>query len=266
MQILKESFFPVPSASECVPDNEEYPELVFKFKLLTEVQIEKAIQRLKPFKALGPSGIPNMLLKKCSCQLVPVMLPLFNATFNLNYYLERWKLSTTVVLRKLEKPDYMLAKAYHPITLLETIVKVLSSCMASVLQFHTAKEGLLPNTHFGRRPGRLAVDALQMMVSFIKDSWRRKEVVTALYLDVKGAFPSISIDRLIHNMWKRGIPKEYTNWMGAKLKERRMVLSFDDFISAVHVINDGCDQGDLLSALYYLFYNTGLAGVAEGRK
>lgn len=169
-----------------------------------------------------------------------------------------------MVLRKPDKPDYTLAKAYWPITLLETIAKVLSSCIASVLQFHTEKKGLLPNTHFGGRPGRTGVDALQLMTSFIKDAWRRKEVVTALYLDVKEAFPSICIERLVHNMRKRGIPKQYTDWTYTKLKGCRTVLSFNDFISVAQVINDGCDQGDPLLALYYLFYNADLAGLSEG--
>ena len=89
-------------------------------------------------------------------------------------------------------------------------------------------------------------------------------MTTALFLDVKGAFPSVCIERLVHNMCMRGIPKQYTDWTFTKLKNRQTVLSFNDFISASHMIDDGCDQGDPLSVLYYLYYNANLAGLSEG--
>ena len=54
-------------------------------------------------------------------------------------------------------------------------------------------------------------------MNFIMDAWRRKKVVAALFLDVKSAFPSTGVKRLVHNMRMRGIPKEYTNWISNKM-------------------------------------------------
>jgi len=42
----------------------------------------------------------------------------------------------------------------------------------------------------------------------VKDAWQKGLVASTLFLDIKGAFPSVDIDRLIHNMRKRGIPEE----------------------------------------------------------
>lgn len=42
----------------------------------------------------------------------------------------------------------------------------------------------------------------------------------ALFLDVKGAFSSICVECLVHNMKAREIPKEYADWTYAKLKDR----------------------------------------------
>lgn len=169
---LKESFFPISNNNERMPEGYQSPQPAFKFKKLTCGQIEKALHRLKPHKAPRPSSIPNVLLKNCAKLLTPQLLPIFNATFELNYHSEKWRLTTTVVLWKPDKTDYSLAKEYRPIALLEMIAKVLASCVASVLQLHTEKEGLLPNTHFGGRPGRNTTDALHMMTAFIKNTWR----------------------------------------------------------------------------------------------
>ncbi len=44
------------------------------------------------------------------------------------------------------------------------------------------------------------------MVASIKDVWHKGNVVTVLFLDVKGAFPSVDVDMLIHEMLMMGIP------------------------------------------------------------
>jgi len=48
---------------------------------------------------------------------------------------------------------------------------------------------------------------------FVKDAWRKKEVVSALFLDIKNAFLSIIPTWLIHDMRDRGVPAQYTNWL-----------------------------------------------------
>jgi len=51
----------------------------------------------------------------------------------------------------------------------------------------------------------------------VKDTWRRKEVVSALFLDIKSAFPSVVLEWLVHDMRKRGVLKRYTNWITHKV-------------------------------------------------
>ena len=37
--------------------------------------------------------------------------------------------------------------------------------------------------------------------------------MSILFLDITGAFPSVILERLIHNMHSRGILEEYTGWI-----------------------------------------------------
>ena len=219
--------------------------------------------KLRPYKAPGPSGIPNAILTHCRELLVPHLGPIYRATFTLATYPAEWKTTATIALRKPGKPDYSLAKVYRPIALGESLAKVLSACIAETLVHHSTRLRLLPDTHFGGLPGRSTTDSLHLVVKFIKDAWRRNEVVSALFLDVKGAFPSVSVKRLIYDLRKKGIPEEYTGWLERKLTGRRTTIGFDDFISAPFEVNDGCDQGCPLSVILYLLYNTGLIEVAN---
>ena len=58
------------------------------------------------------------------------------------------------------------------------------------------------------------------------------KVASILFLDVKGAFPSVAVDRLVHNMHMLGIPEEYTEWMTHRLEARQTTLLFDNHQTA----------------------------------
>ena len=164
---------------------QNYPTPKFIFKPITDEQIRRAIKRIAPYKAPGPSGIPNIVLKKCANILVPLLGPIFRATFYLEMYPQAWKESITLVLRKPGKPSYTKPGTYRPIALLDTISKVLSSCVAEDLTKFSEIHNLLPPNHFGCRPGRTTTNVLHYLTSYTKDMWRKNKVVGALFLDIK---------------------------------------------------------------------------------
>jgi ribonuclease HI len=265
--LLFDTFFPKPSTdTERIPLNYEYPPPAFEYEPITDAQIRRAIDKLNPFKAPGENGIPNVLIKQCADILLPYIGPLFRATFELKTYPAEWKDSITRVLRKPGRANYTAPGAYRPIALLDTIGKVLSACVAEDLVKMTEKYHLLPEHHFGCRPGRTTTDAIQYVVGETKDAWRRGKVMGVLYLDIKGAFPSIILERLTHNMRRRGIPVEYTEWISRKVQNRLTTISFDDYTSVARLIGRGMDQGCPLSAIAYQFYNGDLLDIVRGRK
>jgi len=120
------------------------------------------------------------------------------------------------------------------------------------------KSALLPDTHFGGRPGRTTTDAIHYLVGKIKAAWGKKKVASVLFLDVEGAFPNAVTDRLIHNLKKRRIPTAYVKFVERLLQGRRTKMKFDDFISEYIDIMNGIGQGNPLSMLLYVLYNTDL--------
>jgi hypothetical protein len=65
------------------------------------------------------------------------------ASINLRYFPKPFKHTTTIVLRKPGKPDYNKAKAYRPITLENTLGKVMESIMADIMSYLTKTYQLL---------------------------------------------------------------------------------------------------------------------------
>jgi Reverse transcriptase (RNA-dependent DNA polymerase) len=86
-----------------------------------------------------------------------------------------------------------------------------------------------------------------------------------LFLDIEGAFPNAVTDRLIHNMRKRRIPEIYVGFIEQILANRCTKLKFNDYTSEWVSINNGIGQGDPLSMILYLFYNTDLIEVASSK-
>ena len=188
---LAESFFPPPPAFSRVPHNTDYLPPLKGVRFFSRARIRQVINLLSPYKAPGPNQIPNMVLIKCCNTIIDHLFFIFRAVIELNVYHPCWLESTTLVLRKIGKLSYDMAKAYSPIGLLDTIPNFSTLCTKHI-SYLAEKHNLHPLTQFGGRPGRNTTDA-----------WRKGKMAATLFLDVQGAFPNIVKDQLIHNMQMR---------------------------------------------------------------
>ena len=221
--ILARTFFP-PRPPADSPLHFVYPKSACKFDPITKDQITRHLAKLKPYKAPGPDGIPDIVLSKCANTLADRLYYIYRAILKRNLYYTPWKQSTTVVLCKPGKPRYDTPKAYRPIALLNTMSKVLTAIAADLMNFYMEKHNLLPAHHFGGRPGRTTADAVHLLIHKIKDTWHKHQVTAVLFLDIEGAFPNAVTSKLLHSMRKRGLPDELTNFAGMMLSNRSTIL------------------------------------------
>ena len=143
------------------------------------------------------------------------------------------------MLYKIGKTSYDVAKSYHPIGLMNTIAKVLSTLCSEPISYLAEKHNVLPLSQFGGRPGRNTTDAMLLVVHKIKDAWRRGKVAVALFLVVQGAFPNMVKDQLIHNMRMRRVPKCFTDVAELSLSNRTTHLQFNNYLSEpIPLLND----------------------------
>ena len=260
-ELLAKILFPPPPESSSVPADYNYPDPAENWTPITREHLVEAIRKLNAFKAPGPDGIANIVLKKCPV-LIDRLLIIFNAAIQLDTYYDPWRESTTVVIRKPGKPDYSAPKAYRPIALLNTTAKLFSALIADRVSYILEKHNLLPSTHFGGWPGRSTTDSLHLLETTIRHAWRQGKVVSALFLDIEGAFPNAVTDRLLHNMRARRLPPEVVNYTQKLLQGRRTRLRFDDFNSDWIPITNGIGQGDPLSMILFIIYNSDLVETA----
>ena len=104
----------------------------------------------------------------------------------------------------------------------------------------------------------MTTDSVHFVTKFVKDAWRRGKVVSALFLDIKSAFPSVLLDRLIHDMRCRGVPPQYTGWIRCRVEGRKTMVKFDGFESEPEELPRGLNQGCTLSGITFQYYKADL--------
>ena len=257
---FQEAFFPPPPPADTadIDANAAYPDPVLEDIQISETQLDNVIARVPSSKAPGPDEIPNKVIKSTYAIAQRHLLALAQASLNLRHFPKAFKQSATVVIRKGGKPDYTKPEAYRPIALENTLGKILECAMAENLSFIIEKHQLLPPEHFGGRPGRTTEDALLLLTERIQHAWKEREIYSAIFMDVAGAFNNLHHERLLSNMRKRQIPGVIIEWTQSFLTGRSTQLWFNDFRSPNIETPAGIPQGSPLSPTLYMIYNSEL--------
>ena len=164
-----------------------------------------------------------------------------------------------MVLKKPGKPDYSAPGAYRPISLLNTLGKILEAVIARRLSFWAETYKLLPDTQFGGRPGRNTEQALLVLANAIDRAWLRSKVVTLIAFDLKGAFNGVNKVSLDARLRAKGIPTMARQWIYSFMENRYANITFDDFQTEVTPLeNAGLAQGSPLSPILFGFFNSDL--------
>ncbi|CEL11943.1 Putative Reverse transcriptase [Aspergillus calidoustus] len=252
-----EAFFPKmadPEEDDTTPPPEEIP-----WHPITELEIHGSLKSAKGTTAPGEDGIITLVWKHLWPYLRTIITTIFAKSVELSHYPDQWKRARIIVLRKPGKPDYAVPGAYRPISLLNTLGKILEAVMARRLSFWAETWKLLPNTQFGGRPGRNTEQALLTLSNEIDRAWLRSKVVTLVAFDLKGAFNGANKLSLDARLQAKGIPIIARRWIRSFMENRHASICFDDFQTEISLLeNAGLAQGSPLSPILFGFFNSDL--------
>ena len=256
-ELLGAFFPPLPDVGEEEPDRAgaslvEDPEIT-----LEEVRVK--VFSAKPWKAFGSDGLPSAAWQQMWPVVKDDILDLFRASLNEGCLPWQWKVAKIVPLKKPNKSDHRLAKAWRPISLLATLGKILESVIAERISYATEAYGLPPENHFGARRRRSAEQALILLQEYIYKAWRGGKVLSLISFDMKGGYNGVSAPKLIQRMRARGIPERWLRWISAFCSNRSASVVLNGHESDTEVLQfPGIPQGSPLSPILFLFYNADL--------
>ena len=253
------SMFPNPPTCHSTYDSQDTEiDKCFPWPDITDSEVKNAIYNSAPHKAPGPDGI-NFLCLRQVYQSIPTPLnDLFKSLLKIGYHPHCWREATGAIIRKPNKPDYTVPKAYRPVSLLNCLGKISEKIMTKRLAYIAETQGLLHADQMGGRQGRSAIDAVMALVHDGQQAKCNGKVLSALFVDVKGAFDHVSRTQLLLILQSLGFPPAVLSWTESFLTDRQLGLSFDGQRQALQPINTGIPQGSPISPILFLFYLTNL--------
>jgi hypothetical protein len=257
--LLSERFFaeegvPIPTAFHDDPT----PLPPHPFHAFSETEITPLLKATSNKSAPGSSGIDWSLLKKGWDAVKDHLLDVYNACLILGHHPPIWKEAKVVAIPKPDKPDYSLPKAHRPISLLETMSKLLEKAVAKRMQHDIVAHELIHTNQFGGRAHSSCLDAGLSLLHDVQSAHRAGLKAGILLFDVRGFFDNVNHGRMTAILERSGYPPELVHWSAAFLKDRRVRLSFNNSVSEERGQPIGVPQGSPLSPVFSITYTSAL--------
>lgn len=198
----------------------------FRFKDVPKTFVEKELKKLKRNKATGIDGLPPALLKDSSASISEPLTFVINLSLKTATIPTEWKHALVTPIHK--SGSSKKVDNYRPISVLQTLSKVLEKCVHGQLLKYLEENNLLSNYQFGYRQKRSTELAATMFMDNIRREIDKSKLVGAVFIDISKAFDTISHSTLLSKMAAYGINEAEKEWFCNYLFNRKQSVSYDD--------------------------------------
>jgi ribonuclease HI len=262
-KLIRELTYPSSSdmdspASRSLPNGQAHLKVTSKlvYKALFNQSTKKApgIDRLN-FKAL------RLLWQFDSSRLVA----LTQQCFFLGHHPDIWKTAKGILLKKPNKPDYSMAKAWRIISLLNCLGKLVEKVATLLIEDYCEMSQAFHKGQMGSRRYHCPIDAVASLIHTVETGWQQKLFSGALFIDVKGAFDHVNPNMLISALETAGLDYDLIKWAVSFASDRKVSILIDGHQGPIHPIQAGIPQGSPVSPILFLIYLRGVFQAIENQ-
>lgn len=219
----------------------------FGFSKCTRLEIEAAINHLKPKRSRGPDSVPPYVFKACSEFLISPLEYIFNLIIAKSYFPAAWKLTKVCPIHK--NGDVKAIENYRPIAMLSTPCKILETILHAQIYSHI-RPFISPYQH-GFLPKRSTVTNLLELSTSLSEAINSNSQVDVIYTDFAKAFDKVDHSVLLGKLHGLGFSRRALDLVASYLGGRRQYVVFAGRESPPFPVFSGVPQGSNLGPLLF---------------
>ncbi|UYV71811.1 hypothetical protein LAZ67_9000522 [Cordylochernes scorpioides] len=216
----------------------------------TVSEVLRAIRRCGRRKSPGPDRLGIRCLLLGGSTLHKTLSQIFTKCLRLGHFPTPWKSGRLVLIPKQNSSSSNQLEKYRPITLLNTLAKVLERCTLARLQWIADYQGWFSPQQFGFLPGRSAEMALDSINNNISEGLQHWRKTLAIGLDISHAFDTVQRHTIIQGLRDLNCPEELIQLSASFLRGRQVIYNaWNATLTSTTLL--GVPQGAALSPFYF---------------
>ena len=168
-------------------------------------EVEQRIFIVKLQKALGDNRLLVIIQKQIQLVVKDIVLLLFQILLDNSKLPIQQKNAKIILLKKLNKGDYIVVKAWRLILILSTLGKALKLVITKRISYTVETFRLLPINYSRARKKCSTEQALLLLQEHIYNAWRARKVLSLISFNIKGVYNRVYKERLLQRLVVRGI-------------------------------------------------------------
>ena len=225
--------------------------------------IKQAFHSFKHDKSAGPDNIKPIVLHQLPPAALTFLNQIYTACITLGHTPKAWATSKTVFIPKQGRNDYQDPRSYRPISLTPFLFKTLEKLM-----LWEANSTCLLNSPFhinqhAFRPNHSCDIAISKVTSRIEKSILNGQFTLGIFLDIQGAFDSITPRAVEAGMILHNFPPIMINWYINYITNRSCQVTLGHS-SLTRFLTQGTPQGGVFSPIAWNLAFDSLLSIFDG--